>query len=114
MTIEQKEHFKQIIDEQIQALSKEMKLMKNAVYPERGQGSSDKVAHISFKQEQNIHIQRLAEATKRINSLKYAYLKTNTPEYGICKECEEEISLERLNLMPESLYCVDCMNEFGI
>jgi len=49
---------------------------------------------------------------KQLN--KHAYLKIDTPEYGVCKECEEEISLERLRLMPESVYCVECMNELGL
>jgi len=43
MTTEQKQHFKQTIDTQIQTLSKEIELMKAAVYPERGKGPSDKV-----------------------------------------------------------------------
>ena len=114
MTKEQKQAFKTLIDEQIQTLSQEIKELKDAVYPERGKGPSDKVAHISFKQEQSIHIQRHAEATKRLNRLKHAYLKIDTSEYGYCKECEEEIALERLKLMPESLYCVACMNELRL
>lgn len=114
MTKAQKQHFKETIDAQIQTLSKEIEVLRAAVYPERGQGPSDKVAHIAFKQDQSIHIQRHAEATKRLNRLKHAYLKIDTPEYGICKECEEDIALERLELMPESLYCVDCMNELGL
>jgi DnaK suppressor protein len=114
MTIEQKQMFKKNIDEEIEILAQEIEKIKTAVYPKRGEGTSDKVAHISFKLEQNIHFQRLEEATKRLNRLKHAYLKIDTPEYGFCKECEEEIALERLNLMPESLYCVACMNELGI
>jgi len=114
MTKEQKQHFKQTIDTQIQRLSQELELLKEAMYPERGKGPSDKVAHIMFKQEQSINIQRHTEATKRLNRLKYAYLKIDTPEYGICQECEEEIAFERLELIPESLYCVKCMNELGL
>lgn len=28
--------------------------------------------------------------------------------YGICDECDEEIPIERLKLMPAALLCVDC------
>ena len=114
MTVKEKQLFKKIIDEQIQELSAEIATIKKALYPERGEGPSDKVAHLNFKLDQSIHIQRHEEATKRLNRLKYAYLKIDTPEYGFCKECEEEISLERLRLMPESVYCVACMNELGL
>ena len=114
MTKEQKHAFKKNIDEQIELLGEEIEVIKAAVYPNKGEGTSDKVAHISFKLEQSIHFQRLSEATKRLNRLKHAYLKIDTPEYGFCQECEEEIALERLNLVPESLYCVNCMNELGL
>lgn len=114
MTIEQKHNFKETIDSEIETLRQEIKLLKSAIYPDRGKGPSDKVAHIAFKQEQSIHIQRHEEATKRLNRLRHAYLKIDTPEYGICKECEEEIPLDRLKLMPESSYCVECMNELGL
>ena len=114
MTQKEKQTFKTIIEEQINTLSDEIASIKKALYPERGEGPSDKVAHLNFKLDQSIHIQRHEEATKRLNRLKHAYLKIDTPEYGVCKECEEDIPLERLRLMPESIYCVGCMNELGL
>jgi len=114
MTPQEKQTFKKVIDELIQELSAEIATIKKALYPERGEGPSDKVAHLNFKLDQSIHIQRHEESTKRLNRLKHACLKIDTAEYGVCKECEEEISLERLRLMPESVYCVACMNELGL
>ena len=111
MTNKEKAEFKEIIDKQIQELSAEVAKIKKALYPKRGEGPSDKVAHLNFKLDQSIHIQRYEEGTKRLNRLKNAYLKIDTPDYGICKECEEEISIERLKLMPESIYCVACTQE---
>jgi len=114
MTKKEKQTFKTLIEEQINTLSNEIINLKKALYPERGEGPSDKVAHLNFKLDQSIHLQRHEEATKRLNRLKHAYLKIDTPEYGVCKECEEEIPLERLKLIPESIYCVKCMNELGL
>ncbi len=114
MTALEKKEFKQIIEKQIGTLSREIEEIRSAIYPNKGEGTSDKVAHISFKQEQSIHFQRYDEAGKRLNRLKHAYMKIDTPEYGICQECEEEIPLERLKLLPESQYCVSCMNELGL
>jgi len=114
MTQKEKQTFKHTIEEQIASLSSEIERIKASMYPERGKGPPDKVAHLNFKLDQSIHIQRYEEANKRLNRLKHAYLKVDTPEYGICKECEEEISLKRLKLMPESVYCVECMNELGL
>jgi len=114
MTKEQKEEFKKDINLQIKELTKEIKELKSSVYPNRGEGTSDKVAHISFKQEQSVIFQRLEEATKRLNRLKQAYLKIDTPDYGICQGCEEDIPINRLKLRPESIYCVECMIDLGL
>ena len=114
MTRSEKEYLKKIIEEQVDFLGNELETIAKALYPERGKAPSDKVAHLNFKLDQSIHIQRHEEATKRLNRLKNAYLKIDTPAYGICKECEEEISMQRLELLPESTYCVDCMNELGL
>ena len=31
--------------------------------------------------------------------------------YGVCDECGEEISLERLRIMPFTAYCIDCQHQ---
>jgi DnaK suppressor protein len=114
VTLEEKREFKAHIEKEIETLSEEIERLQTALYPERGEGPSDKVAHISFKQDQQVHIQRYNEAIKRLNRLKQAYGRIDTPEYGICRECEEPIPLARLRLAPESLYCVACMEELGL
>lgn len=113
MTLNERKAFKKEIEEEIERLNEEVECIRAAIYPQGG-GTSDKVAHIAFKQEQNLHFQRYEETLRRLNRLKQAMLRVETPEYGICEECEEEIPLERLRLMPESRYCVACMNELGL
>lgn len=114
MTAEEKKALKRSIEAEITALEKEIKKIEATLRPIKKDCSLDNVAHQGLKQEQNINIQRYEEAKKRLNRLKYAYLKVDTEEYGICQECEEEIALERLKLVPESTYCVSCMNELGL
>lgn len=114
MIAKEKEALKAIVEKEIKNLSIEVESIKKALYPKKGEGPTDKVAHLNFKLDQSIHIQRYEEATKRLNRLKQAVLKIDTPEYGICLECEEPIPLERLKLIPESRYCVECMQENGI
>ena len=114
MTPEEKKALKKSIETEIAALEKEIKKIESTLRPIKKDCSLDNVAHQGLKQEQNINIQRYEEAKKRLNRLKHAYLKVDTDEYGICQECEEEIAHERLKLVPESIYCVSCMNELGL
>ena len=114
MTIEEKELLKNIMSKEIDTLTQELKSIEKSLKPIKKDCSLDSIDHKMLKQDQNINIQRFEEIKKRLNRLKHAFLKVDTDEYGICKECEEDISLQRLKLIPESQYCVSCMNELGL
>ncbi len=114
MTDTEKQELKTSIEKEISLLNAEVDKLQQSLKPIKKDCSLDSIDHKMLKQDQNINIQRFEEAKKRLNRLKHAYLKVATDEYGICKECEEEIPLARLKLVPESEYCVACMNELKL
>jgi DnaK suppressor protein len=38
-------------------------------------------------------------------------LRDAPEEYGVCEECEEEIALKRLQLMPHATLCAECQRK---
>jgi len=114
MTQEEKEELKHIIQTEIAVLTDEIEAIQTSLRPIKKDCSLDSIDHKMLKQEQNINIQRYEVAKQRLNRLKAAYLNIDNKEYGICQECEEDIKIERLKLIPESKYCVSCMNELGL
>lgn len=52
----------------------------------------------------------LNESKMRLKRLEYALTRIDSPTFGICIECENEIPIERLKINPESLKCVACEN----
>lgn len=50
----------------------------------------------------------LAEAKTRLSRLQRALVAVDSPDFGLCDECGEEIPLPRLLAMPEARLCVDC------
>lgn len=44
-------------------------------------------------------------------SILIALRKIDEGTYGICEECEEEISIGRLKAMPDARYCIACQME---
>jgi len=46
----------------------------------------------------------------RLARLKHALSQVDSPNFGICIECENNIPLERLKIRPESIRCVACEN----
>lgn len=47
----------------------------------------------------------------KLRKIDEALLKIEDGEYGICEECEEEIPLGRLKVMPFARYCVKCQSD---
>ena len=111
---QQEKKLKSIIQTHITALTAEITNIQNLLQPIKKDCALDNTAHQSLKQEQNINIQRYEIAKIRLNKLKTAYLRVDTDEYGVCKECEEDINIARLKLIPESQYCITCMNELRL
>ena len=50
----------------------------------------------------------LRNARERLTKLKYALSHLDSPGFGICAECDEEIPIARIMVMPESILCVSC------
>jgi hypothetical protein len=47
-------------------------------------------------------------AKTRLARPKQALKNIDDPDFGLCRECGEEIALKRLKAMPESELCIDC------
>lgn len=114
MTIIEKQEIKSIIQSQVETVTKELAYLKTQLKPVDKDCSLDNVDHASRQQQQNVTFHRFEEYTKRYNKLIATLNRVEREDYGVCKECEEDISIERLKIIPESEYCIDCMNELGL
>jgi len=111
MTIQEKAELKEAIKTEITKLSKELEEIRSKIYPDKEHDRCDKSAHLTQKLDQSVLFKRYEEGIKRLNRLNNAILQVDTKDYGICQECEDPIPLERLKLLPESIYCVNCLQE---
>lgn len=48
------------------------------------------------------------ETLHSIEQIKAALKRIDEGEYGICQSCGDEIALERLQILPETTFCVKC------
>lgn len=59
-------------------------------------------------QQQNMAKANLGQCQERIRQVEDALHKIDAEEYGICEECGEPISMQRLHAQPETPYCIKC------
>ncbi|HKD65890.1 MAG TPA: TraR/DksA C4-type zinc finger protein [Candidatus Binataceae bacterium] len=53
----------------------------------------------------------IERAEDRLKAIDDAFGRLTRGRYGICEQCENEIAVERLKVLPFATYCVDCQQE---
>lgn len=51
---------------------------------------------------------QITSLSKKLDHVQSALKKMIKDKYGLCESCERPIKLERLQLLPEAKYCIDC------
>lgn len=82
-----------------------LKDQSRPVSPDNAIGRLSRMAAIGNK---SVSEASLRQAKTKLTKLKYALNQLDQPGFGLCAECETEIPLARIMVMPESLLCVNC------
>ena len=51
---------------------------------------------------------RLYSLTRKRELITYALARIDKGTYGICEKCASAINIERLSVVPEAQYCIEC------
>ena len=81
---------------------------QDAERAETGQGETDN-AH--EWQNAALRSNLMDEATNELNTVEAALARIEDGTYGICANCRNEISAERLEVVPEAVLCATCARE---
>ncbi len=75
------------------------------IAPDNAIGRLSRMEAIGTK---SINEASLSRAKIKLEQLKSVLSDLNDPDFGICVECDEDIPIGRIMLMPESRFCVRC------
>lgn len=114
MTQKERQEIKDKIYKDLQSGYKEIAALQEKTQPIAPDCSLGRVTRQEMIQEQEIYEHTLREAESRVKKLMSALQRVDTKEYGVCVECDEEIVIGRLLLLPESKYCVTCKEELAL
>ena len=53
-------------------------------------------------------VAQISTLSRRLDNIKRAFKKTLKGKYGQCESCGKLIMIERLQLIPEAKYCIEC------
>jgi DnaK suppressor protein len=110
MTQEERDDIKARIETSIHTLKEQIAILEEKVKPISPDCSLGRLTRLEAMGEQHVSHKIMDESKLRLARLTNALLRIEKPLFGICIECEEPISLERMRIRPESVRCVECAN----
>ena len=84
------------------------KAMKSGTDSQTGEPSGDIYDQASSERDRELGLLLGDREREKLRHIDEALLKIEEGEYGVCEECEEEIPVGRLRVMPFARYCVKC------
>jgi DnaK suppressor protein len=78
---------------------------REAIAVESNADTLDQIQHAS---ERDMAIGNLEREYTRLHEVRGALDRIRTGSFGICLDCEEEVSMKRLNAIPSATLCLAC------
>lgn len=91
-----------------ETLAEISRTVKNDVEKTGGEPSGDIYDQASSERDRELLLLLGDRERDKVRQIDEALLKLEDGEYGICEECEEEIPLGRLRVLPFARLCVKC------
>lgn len=105
-----REKLTKLIEQELQDIDQHILKLEERSQPVSPDNAIGRLSRMEAIAERGVHQTALAAARQRQLELKTALVRIAEDEdYGLCEECDKPIPLARLMLMPESRFCVACL-----
>ena|SRR5581483_2001163 len=100
--------YKKVLEKKAEEVRRSMSAQKAAQVVARLDIPSDEGDLSQQHHEEWIFLNRNTIDMKLLREIGDALHRIETGHYGVCMECEEQISIKRLDAVPWARYCVSC------
>lgn len=104
----QNEHFEQLLKQKREHLLAEAKRTLDQDMVIEADERMDEVDQASSEYMQAFSFRLRGRERFLLGKIEKALKKITDGDYGLCEECEEQISLKRLEARPEAQLCIQC------
>lgn len=109
MTAKEKKDLVNIITSRIEETKEEISELKELVKPIPLDASIGRVSRMDAINNKTINESSLREKTQQLKKLERALENSESDNFGICTKCGNEIPFGRLEYMPHTSRCVNCV-----
>ena len=104
-----KKYYKYNVDQTIDKITHEIDHLKELCAPISPDNAIGRLSRMEAINEKSVNEAALRKLEERHLQLKKALKRIEDDEYGVCINCDEEIPLKRIEVMPEATTCVQCL-----
>lgn len=108
MTENEKKKILSLIQQQMEALSLEIKQLIEFTKPVQLDSSIGRLSRMDAINNKTINEKALREKRQTLKKLERALERAESGDFGMCLACGKEIPAGRLNIMPYTTRCVQC------
>ena len=108
MNQEDKANLKSKIEEMIIKYEADIVETEKMTQPVSPENSIGRVSRMDAINNKTINENALRKAENKLKNLELALSKVDEPDFGQCAKCKGEIPIQRVMLVPQSRYCVNC------
>jgi DnaK suppressor protein len=108
MDAKQKADIKILIIKKIKRLIRKIESYKELTKPISPENSIGRISRMDAINNKSVAEAGLREAQKELTGLKYMYANIEKDNFDKCQKCGTKIPIQRMLLVPQSPYCVNC------
>jgi DnaK suppressor protein len=101
------EYFKKLLDQRLNDLLQDATKTLSGM-SDQTENFPDPTDRASMESDRNFELRIRDRERKLISKIKDALERLEVGTYGICEECGEQISEQRLKARPVTTLCIDC------
>ncbi len=106
-----RQKIKAIIIKQMADLEKIILKLRKESTPIAPDSSIGRITRMEAINEKAISDANLRKSECRLQQLKKTHQAIDSDDFGICVRCDEPISIKRLEIIPESQVCMNCIRQ---
>jgi len=110
MTGEEQQQLKEKMEARLVELEVSIKELKEASKPLGLDNSVGRLSRMDYINNKAISESQIRKSESEINGLRRWLSLFDSPKFGKCSKCGNEININRLLLMPASSRCIKCAN----
>jgi DnaK suppressor protein len=104
MTKNELEKYKTVLETRLAELSYALRNREDIAIEK----TPDALDEVQLAGERELAIRNLDRESNLLRQVRGALARIADGSYGICNHCEEDISIKRLNAVPQTAYCIKC------